>query len=54
MWRLHAFMESALIFETKELKQKQKARESSWNALTLRYPQISTKVNRLGVRGHER
>ena len=31
-----------------------KAIESSWNALSLRWRQISPKTNGLGVRGHER
>ena len=31
-----------------------KAKDSSWNALSLRWRQISPKINRLRVRGHER
>ena len=31
-----------------------KAKDSSWNALSLRWSQISPKINRLSVRGHER
>ena len=31
-----------------------KAKDSSWNALSLRWRQISPKTNRLSVRGHER
>ena len=31
-----------------------KAKDSSWNALSLRWRQISPKINRLSVRGHER
>ena len=30
-----------------------KAKDSSWNALSLRWRQISPKINRLSVRGHE-
>ena len=31
-----------------------KAKDSSWNALSLRWRLISPKINRLSVRGHER
>ena len=31
-----------------------KAKDSSWNVLSLRWRQISPKINRLSVRGHER
>ena len=42
---------SGTITATPNLK---KAKDSSWNALSRKWRQISPKINRLSVRGHER